>query len=229
MQKLRSEICTYGMKPPWNVALRSEQFVTIRASGNLHQVSCSKKWCAALQEELHRGYQAEDTKLDRNPHIGSNSGYKFSNTTSKSIWQTYRFEISCEGNSATRKPTREMVCPIFCHRQRCVSHLLKGTHVVGVCNAQIIKHVIRYSVLDIIPINVQRCKHDTHPNLQKLVSDTTSKLVLLPPWSSSQLCGEQHSLHATSNGSWDQRLTSSPTAGGYTILCIARCRVSPRY
>jgi hypothetical protein len=48
-------------------------------------------------------------------------------------------------------------------------------------NAQIIKHVIRYSVLDVVPVDVQRCKHDTHPNLPGLVSDANAGLALFLP------------------------------------------------
>lgn len=45
----------------------------------------------------------------------------------------------------------------------------RGTHVVGFCDTKIIKHIVGYGIGNVVPIDVQCCKHDAHPNLTESV------------------------------------------------------------
>jgi hypothetical protein len=73
MQELYGVTSTYGMKPPWNVALVGQRCTLCWVHERLHEVSGGQKRSPALEEELKRGDETEDADLDGNPHIGANA------------------------------------------------------------------------------------------------------------------------------------------------------------
>lgn len=84
---------------------------------------------------------------------------------------TNRFEISCEGSSASKKPTFDSVIPRFCHElPRYPAD--EVAHVIPLREVQVVEHVIRGSVADVASVEVERRKHNAHPEL--LSATTTS-------------------------------------------------------
>lgn len=71
MPYARMNVETYGIKPPWNVALASlvnDQLIK-GAVVDSHQIPCSEKGGPPTKEELRTRYDTEDAYLDWNPQV----------------------------------------------------------------------------------------------------------------------------------------------------------------
>lgn len=75
-----------------------------------NEVSRGQKRSPSLEEALHRGDETERADLEGDPQIRANTA-EVSPRFRRLQPRTDRLEMSCDGNSATRNPTREMVWP----------------------------------------------------------------------------------------------------------------------
>ena len=102
-----------GINPPWKTALYVSVsiWLCVQWAVHLHEKAGSEKGGSTVEKELHCTDEAEYTDLDWNPAVRSNSASQSGQSGTEGM--AYFLEMSCEGSSANKKPTLDMVIPRF--------------------------------------------------------------------------------------------------------------------